>query len=272
LGYWGLLAGVYLVFVTHTPSYISTTQFVATVGGCAGAGAAAGLVVVSLRRRRDMALMRAHPDEPWRWDHAWDPTGTSVTALDRFRRGTRPRTWAGARAVYFTAAAVVILFVVSVADGISPGWVMVTAALVVWGWRAWRAHGAGSMRVSYAKFPFHPGERVTLYFGASEGGASFHRVAFHLRHVREVARGPFGWRGAYAASTITVERPPGLLPGPEQDVEIVFDVPARAPGTCLSDALPQYWSLDVVANTSAGPYCESFLVPIYDRPSALPDE
>jgi hypothetical protein len=142
------------------------------------------------------------------------------------------------------------------------------SALGAWqSWTHWRAQRAGDGRATYANFPFHPGERVTLYFGMSDGGASFERVEFALRHVKEFADGWGRWRrGAVATFELKEHRPPGLLPGPGQDVELSFDLPARARTTRLSADPPEYWVLDVRGNTSAGPYAESFLVPVYARP------
>jgi hypothetical protein len=58
------------------------------------------------------------------------------------------------------------------------------------------------------------------------------------------------------------------LPGPDFDVEVAFDVPEAAPGTRIADRFPRYWVLDVRGDTSSGPYAETFLIPIYERPAA----
>ena len=58
------------------------------------------------------------------------------------------------------------------------------------------------------------------------------------------------------------------LPAPGCDVELRFDVPTGAPPTRLSDDFPTYWVLDVLGETNAGRFEESFLVPVYERPAA----
>jgi hypothetical protein len=131
-------------------------------------------------------------------------------------------------------------------------------------WRAWRANGDGTSHVTYTKFPSAPGERVTLHFGVSDGGVRFTDVEFALRHVREVATGPLGWRhGAFATLEIVDRRPSGVVPAPGDEVIVEFDMPPDAPGTSLSSALPHYWVLDVTGRTASGEFRESFLVPIY---------
>ena len=153
-----------------------------------------------------------------------------------------------------------------------PPWIAGTVVGVlasVYSWRLWREHGIGGGHVSYSRFPFHPGERVTLYFGMSAGGATFERAVFCLRAIVEGSGGSLGVpNSTHAVRELRQHRPPGLLPGPATDVELSFDVPASAAGTSLSTVDPHYWVLEVVANTSAGPYVESFLVPIYERPVA----
>ena len=136
-------------------------------------------------------------------------------------------------------------------------------------WQAWRVWGVGTAHVSFAKFPFHPGERVTLRFGMSEGGAQFERASFNLRRIEEAPRKPVTWpRGPWKYFSLVEHRPPGGLPGPDHYVTLEFDLPDDVAGTDLSASPRAYWTLDVVANTSAGPYVESFLIPVYERPAA----
>jgi hypothetical protein len=105
----------------------------------------------------------------------------------------------------------------------------------------------------------------------SEGGASFETVDFALRRVVERPGRPFASQHEVFDCEALSPRPLlDLLPGPEQFVEVTFDVPPDAAPTRLSDALPQYWALDVVGRTSAGRFAEAFLVPVYDRPPEAP--
>jgi hypothetical protein len=147
----------------------------------------------------------------------------------------------------------------------------ICAAATLLALAAWRIHGVGDSHLTFTKFPFHPGEPVTLYFRMSEGGAQFRRVEFCIAHVQEFAGGTLNLqRGTRRCFTGFDRRPPGPLPGPDFDVELTFDVPESAPGTRISDRFPRYWVLDVRGATTSGPYFERFLVPIYARPANEP--
>jgi hypothetical protein len=246
-----------------------------------------GGFVDQVRRRRVARARRARPREPWLWDHGWNPGGETHSSLERLFLDLRPRgrrdlltspavLWAFALAPMY----VIWLFPWRLAFSItapmtgypSDAWLTfpLGALATVTLWRWWRFHGDGTSHVTYTSFPFAPGERVTLHFGVSDGGVRFTDVEFALRHVREVATGPLGWRhGAFSTFEIVDRRPPGVVPAPGDEVIVEFDVPPDAPGTSLSSALPHYWVLDVTGRTASGEFRETFLVPIYERP-ALP--
>jgi hypothetical protein len=202
------------------------------------------------RSWRSSSLRQSHLDEPWMWDHAWDRSGARVTPLERVARVS---TFPFAAALFSWAAV---------------HWWFLGAALVWWACRAWSVWGGGTSRVTYAEFPFFVGGRATLRFGLDEGGATFHSARYFLRRVRET---PHRFTSVHHADDwyeIEGFVDGDALPGPEQYVEVSFDVPADVGGTWLSGHHPRYWVLDVEGETSAGPYAESFLVPIYVRPRA----
>lgn len=215
----------------------------------------------SWRQWRLETARRSAPEEPWLWDHEWDSSGVSVSP---FRRFLGPRSRLGR--IVFCA----VLLAASPSAATQTAWMVFGGVASTWlAWRAWRVHGVGTAHVTFAKFPFHPGERVTLHFGMSEGGARFERAAFCLRHVEEAPAHPFERRGEdIRYFGISEHRPPGELPGGGHHVVLEFDVPEGAGDTRLSESPRVYWALDVLANTSAGPYVESFLIPIYERPAA----
>jgi hypothetical protein len=220
-----------------------------------------GGLVDRWRAARLDAARRRDPDRPWLWDHRWDPRGVSGQPWRRLIRAT-PRS--RGLLLYVLAMAFVgpppatVLWIWGSIGGIAATWIA---------WRAWRIWGVGTAHVSFTKFPFHPGERVTLHFGMSEGGAQFERASFCLRRVLEPRSRAVPAHSAPWRLGLRENRPPGELPGGNQFVTLEFDVPANAFGTHLSAPRPEYWALDVLANTSAGPYVESFLIPIYERPS-----
>jgi hypothetical protein len=247
--------------VTQTPELAWTTF--ALISAAWVAIVIPGGVVDRARAGRVHARRRAAPREPWVWDHRWDPRGDSVPA---WRRLARPSTFPLA----FLVSQTVIMFGARRSGAVSPLWLIPAGVVVAWwAWRALRLVGAGTTHVWFTRFPYAPGERVTLHFGASDGGARFDRATFTLLRIEET---PGAWiRSQHILQpTFCLEdrRPPGALPGPGQDVLVEFDVPADAGGTRLSAPLPEYWVLHVGGETSAGPYAESFLIPIYDRPVA----
>ena len=238
-----------------------------------------------LRKHLSARARRTHPHEPWIWDHEWNKSGETHEPLTQMFRDTRPRgrrvlllspamLWAFALAPAFFAW--LFPWRLSFSTVAWPAaslewWLMLPLGVFVTAiaWRAWRAYGDGTSHVTYTKFPSAPGERVTLQFGVSDGGVRFTDVEFALRHVREVATGPLGWRhGAFTTFEIVDRRPPGVVPAPGDEVIVGFDVPADAPGTSLSSALPHYWVLDVTGRTASGEFRESFLVPVYERIAA----
>lgn len=222
----------------------------------------------ALRSRACAARAAWHPDAPWLADHPWDSKGTTVSVLQRMLApGDKQRNRGRRFLVFFSG----MYCVIELVSGDTP-WIAATSGgvfLFLVSWRWWREHGIGDGHVWYSRFPFHPGEKVTLYFGMSEGGATFERATFHLRAIEETTHGGLGVPNSTVVTWMAREhRPPGPLPGPRTDVQLAFDLPDDAPGTQLSAVDPHYWVLEVVANTSAGPYFESFLVPIYARPAA----
>jgi hypothetical protein len=234
----------------------------ATIAASVLIAAPGGLLDVGVAARR-RSLRGSHADEPWLWDHDWNPRGVESGPARRLLRTIdkpRPRSAMVAVQVVFGVAAVAVgawRWAVPIAVG---------ASLTVVAWRAWREHGVGTMRVSFTRFPYPADEPVVLHVGMAEGGADVERVEFALTRVTERAGGPFGFaRLLFATIVDAAHRPPGELPGPDRDVAVAFELPRGARGTRLSARLPEYWVLDVVATTSAGPLTESFLVPVYER-------
>ena len=226
-------------------------------------------------RRLDVALRararERHPQEPWVHDYAWDPRGETRSSFVRMVEAMSARTG-------WRRYAVFVLLVVGFAFlPIGIRWLagaLFGSAATLLAIAAWRIHGVGDAHLTYTKFPFHPGEPVTLYFRMSEGGAEFRRIEFCIAHVAEAGGGWFDWERRMRRSYTGFDcRPPGPLPGPDFDVEVTFDVPDFAPGTRIADRFPDYWLLEVRGATTRGPFQETFLVPIYARPApAAADE
>lgn len=222
-----------------------------------------GSVVDRMLAARLEAQRRRHPEEPWLWDHRWDPRGVSGSPFRRLRLANQ-------KPISFLFVAIVQLAFGMSRRPFLDFWGIVGGTAASWiAVKAWRIYGVGTAYVAFTKFPFHPGERVTLHFGMSEGGARFERAAFCLRFIEEASGALIGRRlDGVRYFGVREDRPPGELPSGDQHVILEFDVPEDAGGTSLSSSPRTYWTLDVVANTSAGPYVESFLIPIYERPAA----
>jgi hypothetical protein len=210
------------------------------------------------RRARPRAV------EGWMSDHAWDPSGETRTPLRRYRDSQDARAHA-LMFPFWLSMQVTLIDAGTLWMGLLALSCVATAAAA----SGWIRSRSGTAHLSFTRFPYHPNELVVLHFGMAEGGASFERAAFHLHHVVESAHGPLRLRHCAIDTRFTrrLVRPPGELPGPNQHVELVFDVPP-GPGTRLSAPLPEYWVLDVFGKTSAGWYTDSFLIPIYERPAA----
>jgi hypothetical protein len=228
------------------------------------------ITLATAARRLDVALRaRARdrsPLEPWIQDHAWDERGETRTWFVRMADAVSGR---GGWRRYAVFVLVMLAMVLGVGRVEWAGTACFGAAVTILALAAWRIHGIGDSHLTFTKFPFHPGEPLTLYFRMSEGGAQFRRVEFCIAHVQEFAGGTLNLqRGTRRLFTGFDTRPPGPLPGPDYDVELTFDVPESAPGTRISDRFPRYWRLEVRGATTSGPYTDTFLVPIYARPSA----
>jgi hypothetical protein len=210
--------------------------------------------VEALRRRRSARRVAARPTDPWNADHRWNPAGATTWLTEPLRDKL------------LSPLAIVMALCVAIIVGRVPyvSW-LCGLALVAWLGSLWLATGQGRPHVAFARFPYFPGEPAELHFGMSEGGATFRRVRYLLTRVEEVHERRLG--RPRRSWTIVAECVATEPPGPGADVRLVFDVPAHAGGTSLSATDPRYWELRVVGETAAGDFDESFLVPIYDRPS-----
>jgi hypothetical protein len=197
------------------------------------------------------------PAEPWLGDHRWDPEGAGPSP-------SGSRSAAGCLWICVTWIGLALLAVRTAA-----GLTVILAGVTTWAAMAWHRSGRGRGRVAFVAFPYFADAPVELHFGMRGGGATFLRARYVLRRIQEVD-GTW-WRGGprrtatFAAECVLAD---GVLPGPDADVRLRFDVPRDAGGTRLSGRWPSYWELAVVGETTHGPYCESFLVPIYERPAA----
>lgn len=203
--------------------------------------------------------LESAPDAPWTGDHSWNPRGET-------RRNERTRK-------VLASWLIPTMYVVVQAVGTWPRmpWLLWIAAswTIVCLFRLWHTWGRGDMRLSFAKFPFHPGGSAEVHVGLSPRGPDVHAAQFVLLRIEEdpsERRGVVLWRATHALKPGVNER---ALPSEHADVRLVFDIPEDAGGTCLSAPFPSYWQLEVALWTTSGFVLERFLVPIYERPRAV---
>jgi hypothetical protein len=233
--------------------YVGIAAALGLIGGWIWTFSRRGPFDAALQRRRDRRLAR-HAADPWAVDHRWD-AGGSKTGL--------PLPDVGCGDFFLLWAACLVT------SGWPPLMLGTAGAWLVWiAWRAWRSTGRGRAHASFTQFPYFLGGPVELHFGVSEGGATFLSARYLLTRVQEVDFGFLGG-GPRRRWKVVSECVPeeGVLPGPGADVRLVFDAPAHEVGTTLSAALPTYWELRVVGETTSGPFDEVLLVPVYARPA-----
>ena len=129
----------------------------------------------------------------------------------------------------------------------------------------------GPSRIEFARFPFRPGETVSLHWLVPQGMTRAAKGTFTLRCVEEwyEVRGSGKNRSkrlvqeAVWSATGHLDQPQELIAG-RMD-ELRFDVPPDAPGTSLSngDTKPVFWELVVDLDLAGLDFKETYLVPVY---------
>ncbi len=233
----------------------STVRFWAALAAFAAITVAAAPrgFVDRLRTARWRRLERSRGAALWEWDAKWNPRG-SRRALWRDLPFGQMMCWTfvlarGAFDDRLGGARVVSQAVFG-------------ATISYWAWRWFRAVGAGSVHVWFVRFPYATGDRAQLHFGVSEGGAAISDVEFALVCTAETPMSLDRTERNAVGCVEPAERPPSEVT-PGNDVPLVFDVPANAPGTRLAPVAPVYWELVVVGTSRIGEFHERLLVPIY---------
>lgn len=217
------------------------------------------------RRRWKRARLRweQHAEEPWTVDHRWDRRGElrRNEASRKLKRGASGTAWLVGWLVY------------TASGGALPGWLLLPVAfmITVRATQFWRVWGRGDLRLSFTRFPYHPGEPAEIHLGITPRGPEVLAARYRLYRFEErflLSGRDVAWRATHVARPLAEDR---ALLSEHADVRLVFDIPADAGGTCLSARLPSYWELQVELWTKSGSMLESFLVPVYDRAADAQD-
>jgi len=224
-------------------------------------------------RARVAERKRAHPTEPWKWDHLWDPYGARDDGARRVRRG------------FFGAAFLVVFmlpfnYVGFVLQGVPGRWFWVgivglfdLIAVMVVGYAVYllmRYLKYGTSAVSFDAFPFRLGERASLRFLGPGRSELLEPVQVTLRAVEEryETRGSGKNRSQQVvcyetyADTQAIDDVRARWEG-RRGLQVAFDVPRDAAGTRLGERPPRYWELEITADVPGVDYRAVFLLPVY---------
>ena len=224
--------------------------------------------VTRLDRRRHRARVHAtvRSGRPL-WESDW--TG-SRRLLRRGAMGARVSApvWIAAMIFMFPCAAYAVAartWEVRLTAALVP----VTFFVVTYAWVVLR----GGVQVRLARFPDVVGESATFHVATTEGSPRLRDTIVQLRCDSPV-RMRSGSLGLYLPTLVrrywTQDRmlSPERQPGPDEFVEVSFDVPADVPGAVLSGGPPVRWELTVSGSSRWGDVEETFLVPVYERPTS----
>jgi hypothetical protein len=131
----------------------------------------------------------------------------------------------------------------------------------------------GPSRVEFARFPYRPGESVSLHWRVPEGMTRLTKGTFTLRCVEEwyEQTGSGKNRSRHLVQETRwsgvghLDQPQDIQPGKSE--ELRFDIPADAPGTVLSrrDIKPVFWELVMDLDLAGLDFKETYLVPVYRK-------
>ena len=271
-GIWAALAGLKLVPLDesklHAPHWVLT--MVGVVFALAGVMVwGMGWRQFKANKRRAELGMR----DPVLADFAWD------------ERGFTPPRWSSAAkgiggAIFFALFLSMFNWWAFSAKGPWMVKIIVGVFDLIWLLVAWlacvrvgRTLKFGPSRIEFARFPFHPGETVSLHWVVPNGLTQAAKGTFTLRCVEEwyETRGSGKNRRKHLVqeavwdATGHLEQSRTLTPGRPE--ELRFAIPAEAIGTRMNakDTKPVFWELVIELDLAGLDFKESYLVPIYRK-------
>jgi len=254
-----LLAAAALRLLEAPPPLLAAFAAVFLAGGL--------LVAVQGFRGGERVRQEAlHPQEPWRFDHPWDPGG----ALDETGSRARVALWqaivCAAFLLPFNALSVLRsdafpAEILVVADVVPP--LLLGRAL----WLGLRRRKYGTSRLRFHRFPYLLGSPflATLELGQRAPLVRALEVTLRCEERRPPGTGP---EADPSAAFVDVElyRATQVTRGARR-MELRFELPSDPRrGTELSSATPRRWWLRVRGRAPGVGYDATFLVPIYAPP------
>ncbi len=267
-------AGAFIMLVAADVIHAPDSSFHAPRGLVGGIGvlfAASGVFLMysgvagMLRRSAVERRRRKRPDEPWDWDYAWNPSGSSrgglgeqlggFVGLGLFALFLAPFNWIGLTTRDPVWMAVTGLFDLLLLGGVGVG---------LYRLARWIQYGGSRLR--YARFPFFLGDSLEAHLEGARRLKRFRSLTLSLRAVEAVAEGSKGQSSCYRIyeDRQTLVRDLAHL---DADLRIVFPLPNGDLETRLRAPLPRFWELEIQADTPGIDYAETFLVPVYERPA-----
>jgi len=269
-GLWAVLSGLKLIPLDE--SKLHGPHWMLTVFGIVFA--LAGLQLWSMgwrqhkanRRRTDLSLR-----DPVLADYPWDPRGFSPPRWSRAAKGLGAvvfvalflsmfNWWA-----FFAKGPLMVKIIVGVFD--------LVLVLVAWqvGMMIGRTLKFGPSRIEFVRFPFRPGETLSVHWVVPAGITRVAKGTFTLRCVEEwheetgsgKNRSRHLVQEAIWRATCHIDQPQELSPGRPE--EIRFEIPVNATGTTLSkrNGKPIFWELVADLDLAGLDFKETYLVPVY---------
>ncbi len=143
---------------------------------------------------------------------------------------------------------------------------LASVAVCVLALLAFARYQQGGVQVRYTQVPYVPGTRATFFVAMTAGGS-------RLRDTRLVLRcwGPRTGRTPGIVWSQELNPHEDASPGPDEFVEVAFDIPAGLPSNAPHGKKPVHWHLVVAGRTNWGKVVEFMPVPVYDVAVAASD-
>ncbi len=223
-------------------------------------GVANVIAQATLRRR-----MARWPQEPWRWDHSWDPTAAVTGGFGEQVQGAVGVLFFGLFLAPFNWLAWREFGIWVVVVGLFDLILLAIVGVLVYGFLRFARYGKSRLR--FATFPFFLGGSFEASLERAARLRSCRSVKVRLQCVEEM-REPNGDSTKTVAYSIyaderTLDPEAGGSADPSE-MRIAFPLPkGEAFDTALQQRPPRYWELVVTAETPGVDYAATFLVPIY---------